>query len=226
MLTNEQRLLGRGSLIETQALDLFTRRIQLRRGYTVSATIDDIDLPYHIAGNGVIDHGFCFDPGCHDRYFRDAVVSDDTKPNKCRCDMPKARVIHMDRIRAVRDVELAKLDVPFLSAVEAGVVVEQQLIAAEKQTLRDIPQTFKLRTAKTPAQLKALWPPELPLSSRGRQRVAIASYARHEISSHWIPRHFQGLGESCPEQLNRHIRNGQCRLRRHARLSSVPKKQL
>ena len=39
------RAWGKGGLTEAEALELFTQRIQLRRGYTVSAVIDDSDLP-------------------------------------------------------------------------------------------------------------------------------------------------------------------------------------
>ena len=138
---------SRGGLTETQALSLFTRRIQARRGYTVSTTIDDATLPYHITG---------------DRYFRDAVVWDDTVPNKCRCDMPRARVIHMDRIREVRDIELAGLDGPEQVAIRRGDTVEVERIRALKQRLADIPQTLDLSVYQTPEDLKAAWPAELP----------------------------------------------------------------
>jgi len=47
--------------------------------------------------------------------------------------MPKARVIHMDRIRTMRDAELKKLDVPFMKELEAGDTLEQQRIAELKQ---------------------------------------------------------------------------------------------
>ena len=81
---------------------------------------------------------------------------------KLSCDMPKSRIIHMDRIRAKRDAELVKLDVAFIRAVESGDTVEQQRIAALKQSLRDIPQTFDLSTFRTPNTLKKAWPRGLP----------------------------------------------------------------
>tara|TARA_B100000315_G_C14569911_1_gene584940 strand:- start:1655 stop:2242 length:588 start_codon:yes stop_codon:yes gene_type:complete len=120
--------------------------------------VADADLPYHIKGNGDPLHGACLDPNCHDRYFRDAMMWDETSPAKCRCAMPKAEVIHMDRIRKVRDAELAKLDVPFMKALESGDTAVQQGIAAQKQLLRDLPQTFDLTVANTPEELKVLWP--------------------------------------------------------------------
>lgn len=85
-----------------------------------------------------------------DRTFRDAWKIEGGKP---AVDMSKARTIHMDRIRKVRDRELAKLDVEQLKGRD---------VAAQKQKLRDIPQTFDLTVAATPDELKALWPAELP----------------------------------------------------------------
>ena len=82
--------------------------------------------------------------------------------NRCKVNMPKARIIHMDRIRVVRNAELVKLDVAFMRAIEAGDVVEQQRIAALKQELRDIPQTFDLSSFRTPNTLRAAWPQGLP----------------------------------------------------------------
>lgn len=76
-------------------------------------------------------------------------------------DLPKARGIHMDHIRTVRNEELAERDVPFMRAVEAGDTGAQAMIALEKQVLRDIPQTFDLAT-RTVQQLKEKWPIELP----------------------------------------------------------------
>jgi hypothetical protein len=77
--------------------------------------------------------------------------------------MTKARALHMDVIRKARDIELVKLDVPWMKAVEAGNTSDQATIAARKQTLRDIPATFDITTGvDTPEKLKAKWPTELP----------------------------------------------------------------
>ena len=78
-------------------------------------------------------------------------------------DMTKARVIHMDAIREVRNAELVAKDITFMRAVEAGDASAQSTIGAEKQTLRDIPATFDITTdVDTPEKLKAKWPAELP----------------------------------------------------------------
>lgn len=91
--------------------------------------------------------------------FRDAWEDTGTG---IKVSIPKARGIHMDRIRVVRNRELAKLDLPYMRALEQGDAVEQTVIATKKQTLRDIPQTFSLAGFRTPDTLKAAWPVDLP----------------------------------------------------------------
>ena len=76
--------------------------------------------------------------------------------------MTKARTIHMDKIREVRNAELAAKDITFMRAVEAGDASAQSTIGTEKQVLRDIPATFSLDSYADPAALKAAWPTELP----------------------------------------------------------------
>ena len=76
--------------------------------------------------------------------------------------MIKARVIHMDRIRVVRNAELVAKDITFMRAVEAGDTSAQATIATEKQVLRDLPATFDLTDAATPEALKGKWPDQLP----------------------------------------------------------------
>ena len=95
-----------------------------------------------------------------DRTFRNAWEADSKGHPKVSIE--KARIIHMDHIRLVRDAELSKLDVPFMRAVESGDAAEQTRLARLKQTLRDIPQTFDLGVFSTPETLKDAWPAELP----------------------------------------------------------------
>ena len=80
-----------------------------------------------------------------------------------KVNMVKARVVHMDRIRVIRDRELAAKDISFMRAVEDGNTDAQATIKTEKQNLRDIPQTFDITTGvDTPEKLKAKWPDGLP----------------------------------------------------------------
>jgi len=77
--------------------------------------------------------------------------------------MTKARAIHLDEIRAVRNAELVAKDITFMRAIEAGDTDAQATIGTEKQVLRDIPATFDITTGvDTPAQLSAKWPDQLP----------------------------------------------------------------
>ena len=95
-----------------------------------------------------------------DRSFRDAWKQGS---GQIDVDMPKARVLHMDAIRASRNAELAAKDIPWMKAVEAGDTSAQSTIATEKQVLRDLPATFDITTdVGTPELLKAKWPTELP----------------------------------------------------------------
>ena len=88
-----------------------------------------------------------------DRTFRDAWEDDSTEsPEPIKVNMPKARDIHVGRIRVVRDKELVRLDIEQLRGND---------VAAEKQILRDIPAVFDLSGANSPEELKALWPNEL-----------------------------------------------------------------
>jgi hypothetical protein len=80
-----------------------------------------------------------------------------------KVNLAKARVVHMDVIRVVRDAELVEKDLTSLRAIEAGDTDAQATIGTEKQVLRDLPATFDLTTGvDTPEKLKAKWPTELP----------------------------------------------------------------
>ena len=123
-----------------------------RIAHNVSKWIPD-GTPYALVDEGTFD--------LLDRYFRAAWRYN--AASGASVDMTKARAIHMDKIRLVRNEELVKKDVPFMRAVEAGDASAQATIATEKQALRDIPATFDITTdAGTPEQLKAKWPAELP----------------------------------------------------------------
>jgi len=101
-----------------------------------------------------------------DRSFRDAWERDTSPaPESVKVNMPKARSIHMDRIRTARDAKLKDLDLAYMQADELGDAASKKAIVAEKQALRDLPQTFDLNAATTPEDLKALWPSILPLAS-------------------------------------------------------------
>lgn len=98
-----------------------------------------------------------------DRTFRDAWTK--CPVNKIKVDMPKARKIHMDRIRVIRDKRLSELDIEWQKAIEKDDKAKAKIVADSKQILRDLPETFDLEIAKTPEDLKKLIPTELMIDS-------------------------------------------------------------
>lgn len=97
-----------------------------------------------------------------DRTFRNAWTLDPARPKTpVGVDMPKARDIHMTRIREARAPEFARLDGEWMRATGQNDAAEAARIEAERQTLRDLPQTLDLTAAATADELKAIWPGEL-----------------------------------------------------------------
>lgn len=75
-------------------------------------------------------------------------------------DMKRARTIFLNKVRAARKPALEQLDVTYMQALEAG--GDTKAVAARKQALRDLPAALDMTGARTPADLEALWPAELP----------------------------------------------------------------
>ena len=129
--------------------ELFHRLVAIARvqggipAEAVAHEIDVSDLPGGAAGKA----------------FRNAWKLDG---GRVAIDMERARSIHMERIRAARGPELARLDVAFMRSVEGGDPNGMAEVAAEKQRLRDLPQSLDLTVATTTEELDALWPAELP----------------------------------------------------------------
>lgn len=120
----------------------------------IMSTLDNIDIEEEVkklpdAGQIKSYREITDDQLPADRDYRAAWVDDG---HNLQIDMPKAQTVHMEKIRSARDEKLKALDVETLK----GKDVQEQ-----KQKLRDIPQTFDLTTAKTPDELKQLWPEEL-----------------------------------------------------------------
>ena len=93
-----------------------------------------------------------------DRYFRDAWT-DQNPGSQIDVDLIKAQAIQMNNIRSLRDQKLKALDVEQLKVLADPIKVAE--IDAQKQVLRDIPQTFDLTIAVTPEELKVLLPEEV-----------------------------------------------------------------
>ena len=108
-----------------------------------------------------------------DRTFRAALEYQG--PNSLKINMAKAPTIQMDRIRQARNAKLIEKDLEFLQAMSKFIATDDMSekakaaqVEQERQTLRDIPQTFDLSGATTPEELKALWPSELPKKAKGK----------------------------------------------------------
>lgn len=107
------------------------------------------NFPYEIilAGNVPVD-----------RTFRAAW---EPKPGVVGVNMPRARIMQMDRIRGRRAIKFVELDNAHRTADDDNDGQLKAQIAQERKVLRDIPETFDLEVATTPEELANLWPPEL-----------------------------------------------------------------
>ena len=70
-------------------------------------------------------------------------------------DMTKAKEIHKENIRAIREPLLSALDVEFQRALETS--ADTTSIVSKKKALRDAPANTAIDSAKTEAELKATW---------------------------------------------------------------------
>jgi hypothetical protein len=95
------------------------------------------------------------DEAPQDRSFRDAWVD---RGSGIEHDMPKARNIHLDRLRRQRAVELEALDRDWMRANGQGSPAEAMQIEARRQRWRDMPVTVAgaLTAAQTIDELKAV----------------------------------------------------------------------
>jgi hypothetical protein len=94
-----------------------------------------------------------------DRSFRDAWRH--AGEGRVVIDMPAARQIHRDALRALRAPKLAWLDRAYMRADEAGNAKLKADIARLKQALRDVPADPAIEAAKTPEDLRDVMPAAL-----------------------------------------------------------------
>lgn len=76
-------------------------------------------------------------------------------------DLPRARLLHMRRIRHARDRELTKLDALWMRAFSRGQTDLANQIEAKRKTLRQIPQVANLDSKATLAEVHDYWPEDL-----------------------------------------------------------------
>lgn len=72
-----------------------------------------------------------------------------------KVNIPKAKVIHLDKFRAARAPKLAKLDIDFMKAVETNDEEKKAEIITAKQALRDVTLT---PLPDNLIGIKATWP--------------------------------------------------------------------
>tara|TARA_R100000231_G_scaffold110473_1_gene81848 strand:+ start:2231 stop:2491 length:261 start_codon:yes stop_codon:yes gene_type:complete len=70
-------------------------------------------------------------------------------------DMAKAKEIHKNNIRVIREEKFKDLDIQFQRALETGSSTTD--IIAKKQALRDAPSDSSIDSATTTDELKAQW---------------------------------------------------------------------
>ena len=92
-----------------------------------------------------------------DRTFREAWIDGGT----IAVDMPKARDIHRNRLRAVRAPKLAALDVEQMRALVSSDTKTVASIEEQKRALRDVPADPAIEAAATPEALAAVMPAAL-----------------------------------------------------------------
>ena len=127
-------------------LKIESDRLTAKYGAPPIPHIETVDTPRDL----ISDHDCS--PACE--YFN-ALTYD----NGVKVDMEKAKNIHMDNIRLIRNKELDKLDIDYVRALESGDIEGQEKVKSQKQYLRDIPQTFSLDTPNNkPDELKSLYP--------------------------------------------------------------------
>lgn len=105
-------------------------------------------IPWRVADRSVIPA---------DRTWREAWV--DTG-SAVVVDMPRARDLHLRRIRHARQAAFADLD----REVNRYLFSDRdraQAAEGKRQHLRDLPQTLDLEACRTPEELLATWPAEL-----------------------------------------------------------------
>ena len=99
-----------------------------------------------------------------DRTFRNAMEMDNSNsPNNIRINMSKARIIHNNRIRHIRNKELEKEDKKEQIATRKKDNDEIINIHERKKALCNLPDELNLENYKTPEELKVVWPSILPL---------------------------------------------------------------
>lgn len=90
-----------------------------------------------------------------DRVFRNAW---EYKDNKIKENLPKAKIIHLNRLKYLREIQLKKLDIEYMLAIETQNETKKTSIVNRKQKLRDLPTDVVFTQIATVAALKKYKP--------------------------------------------------------------------
>lgn len=118
-----------------------------------SLDFQNADLDYKLTKNDLVEINPNTIP--KDRYFRDAWK---LSRKQIAIDLNKAKTIHTNKLRLVRDEILQKLDIEYTKANEQGKAEEAEIIAAKKQELRDMPKNISYSGCATPDDVRAVLP--------------------------------------------------------------------
>lgn len=90
-----------------------------------------------------------------DRTFREAWT---VATDKVKEDLEKAKIIHLNRLRVIRNKQLDKTDILLMKAQEQGTEEDVATLKTDRQALRDMPETTDLSTITKIKDLKEVMP--------------------------------------------------------------------
>ena len=143
------------------APEMFNPKSKTRSLLPKLATASEDEILAWIVAKDVpagVEYHFVEDSDLPSREFRNAWKIDGGKIGH---DMDKCRAIWKDKMREARAPKLAALDLEYQRADEADDKAKKREVAARKQALRDVTADTRIVSAKTPEELKAVWPETL-----------------------------------------------------------------
>lgn len=149
--------LGRGSVLPYGATWFDQDQGWWAREASPENIAHEIARTFHHAGPKPVQHRrIALTDVPPDRTYRNALH--DPGNGSLGHDMPRARAIHMRRVREARDRKLGQLDRDWMKHAGRGEQQLAQSVEGKRQQLRDLPATIDLESASTVEELKAKWP--------------------------------------------------------------------
>lgn len=138
---------------KTYAIKMTDGSVRIMR--LIKGTVEESIAKWDDSSNVVSHKEITVDDLPQSREFRNAW---DITDSVVDVDMPKARVIHCNNLRRIREPLLTALDVEYQRAQEINDTTEQASIVVKKQALRDATAFAGIDTATTPDELSAAIP--------------------------------------------------------------------